>query len=30
MEQNDEWTEACRYIGVVILAKTGTTPGSDS
>jgi putative transposase len=26
MEQNDEWTEARRYIGVEILAKTGTTP----
>ena len=25
MEQNDEWTEARRYIGVEILAKTGTT-----
>jgi putative transposase len=26
MEQNDEWTEARRYIGVEILAKTGATP----
>src|SRR5215831_9776073 len=25
MEQNDEWTEGRRYIGVEILAKTGTT-----
>jgi putative transposase len=25
MEQNDEWTEARRYIGAEILAKTGTT-----
>ena len=25
MEQNDEWTEARRYIGVEILAKTSTT-----
>ena len=25
MEQNDEWTEARRYIGVEILAKTGPT-----
>jgi putative transposase len=25
MEQNDEWTEARRYIGVEILAKTGAT-----
>jgi putative transposase len=24
MEQNDEWTEARRYIGAEILAKTGT------
>jgi putative transposase len=23
MEQNDEWTEARRYMGVEILAKTG-------
>ena len=28
MEQNDEWTEARRYIGVEILAKTGTTPAA--
>jgi putative transposase len=25
MEQNDEWTEARRYIGVEVLAKTGTS-----
>jgi hypothetical protein len=24
MEQNDEWTEARRYMGVEILAKTGS------
>jgi transposase-like protein len=31
MEQNDEWTEARRYIGVEILAKTGTAsaPAAD-
>jgi putative transposase len=28
MEQNDEWTEARRYIGVEILAKTGTIPAA--
>jgi transposase-like protein len=28
MEQNDEWTEARRYIGVEILAKTGATPAA--
>jgi len=25
MEQNDEWTEARRYMGVEILAKIGDT-----
>ena len=25
MEQTDEWTEARRYIGVEVLAKTGTS-----
>jgi Transposase, Mutator family len=25
MEQNDEWTEARRYMGLEVLAKTGTT-----
>jgi transposase-like protein len=26
MEQNDEWTEARRYMGLEILAKMGGTP----
>jgi putative transposase len=30
MEQNDEWTEARRYIGVEILAKTGVTAAATA
>jgi transposase-like protein len=30
MEQNDEWTEARRYIGVEILAKTGTSSAATA
>jgi putative transposase len=31
MEQNDEWTEARRYMGVEILAKVSTgLPGHDT
>jgi putative transposase len=30
MEQNDEWTEARRYMGLEILAKTGTAPSQAS
>ena len=26
MEQNDEWTEARRYMGLEVLAKTGSAP----
>jgi hypothetical protein len=26
MEQNDEWTETRRYMGLEILAKTGGAP----
>jgi transposase-like protein len=29
MEQNDEWTEARRYMGLDVLAKTGTVPVTD-
>jgi putative transposase len=28
MEQNDEWTEARRYMGLEVLAKTGTAPAA--
>jgi hypothetical protein len=28
MEQNDEWTEARRYMGLEVLAKTGTGPAA--
>jgi putative transposase len=30
MEQNDEWTEARRYMGAEILAKTGTAAAPDA
>jgi len=30
MEQNDEWTEARRYIGVEVLAKTGTSSAATA
>ena len=28
MEQNDEWTEARRYMGLAILAKIGSEPAN--
>jgi putative transposase len=30
MEQNDEWTEARRYMGIEVLAKTGAAPAADT
>lgn len=30
MEQNDEWTEARRYMGLEVLTKTGTPAAADT
>ncbi len=30
MEQNDEWTEARRYMGLEVLAKTGVAPAATA